>query len=190
MKFMLILFCFCSGIAFAETDVTPKPEEPFQNSEGVVNGVHYRYYDDYSASFAGTEGNTTDFREPIGSNWDVGCEKDPITDKKTCHMHMKNLWVFVYGKGKPIISIGHDHFPGSSVVIRIDSSTPISSSAASDGNLSPALSAKVIERLKHAKQVTTRYMEWPYRSWVDDSWDMYGFNEAFQYITWAVKRVK
>lgn len=190
MKLMLILFYFCSGLAFAETDIAPKSGEPFLNSKGVVNGVHYHYYDDYSASFAGTEGNTTDFSEPMESNWDVGCEKDQITDRKTCHMRIKNLWIFVYGKGKPIVSIGHDHFPGSSVVIRIDSGTPVSGSAASDGYFPPTVSAKVIERLKHAKQVTTRYMEWPYRSWVDDSLDMYGFNETFQYITWAVKRVK
>lgn len=190
----LIVFCLFSTVALADSSLiqsakpfTPEGIRDGDEEKGMLNDINYHFnYTDGSGTFCGYRGFENCYAEQV----DVSCEKDPITDKKVCLMKMKNLWVYAFGNGKKVVSIGHDHYPGSSVVIRIDGGVPITGSASADGNLSAATSAKVIERLVRAKTVTTRYMEWPYRAWVDDSWELYGFKEAFQYITWAVKRIK
>lgn len=190
----LILLCFYSAVAMADTSLiqsaepfTPEGSRDGYEEKGKLNGIDYHfYYTDGSGTFCGYRGFANCYAETV----DVSCEKDPITDKKMCLMKMKSLWIYAYGNGKKVVSIGHDHYPGSSVFIRIDGGPSITGSAVADGNLSIATSAKIIERLARSKSVSTRYMEWPYRSWVDDSWDLYGFNEALQYITWAVKRIK
>lgn len=169
--------------------------------EGEINGVNYIfYYSDGSGSFVGTKGGTlhgtgnyaasTALRE----NWSVGCKKDAISDKKTCHMTMvgKNLWIWAYPNGIYNVSVGNgdDHFPGSTVAIRIDGGTPITATAKNGGSFSRQVSATLIAQIKRASKLTTRYMEWPNRYWVDETWELYGFNEALQYITWAVNKIR
>jgi len=162
-----------------------------KTEKGVFNSVHYHFfYTDGSGSFSGTSGNTLDLMEPRTSNWSTGCKKDAITDKKMCRMSIKDLWIYVYENGETIVSIGDEHFPGSSVTIRIGGDTPIAASSVNNGSFPMDTSAKIIGQLKSAKSLTTRYMKWPYRSWVDESWEFYGFNETFKYINWAVRQIK
>ena len=162
-----------------------------KTESGIVNGVHYDfYYTDGSGTFAGMIGNVGKYDEPVRSNWDVGCKKDPVNDTKYCHMHIKDLWIYVYPKKRTVLSIGYEHYPWSTVTIRIDGEAPISTNANSDGNYPIQISARIVQRLKSATSVTTRYMKWPYKHWVDTTWDLYGFNETFEYINWAVERIK
>ena len=213
MRITIILFCLFISTAFAETTTKPSlivSDEPFmqggeiemseikvlstvqihKSEKGVLNGVHYDfYYTDGSGTFSGNSSNTKNFRNKE-NNWSVACKKDPISDKKTCHMKMNDLWIYVYDNGKVVVSIGSEHFPSSSVTVRIDQGTPFTASSTKDGDFPPKTSAKIIEQLKQARSLTTRYMKWPHKSWVDDSWEVYGFNEAFKYINWAVKRIK
>jgi hypothetical protein len=105
-------------------------------------------------------------------------------------MYIKDLWVYVYPKGRTTVSIGRENFPGSSVTIRIDQGAPITVSARNDGDFDAQTSQRVIQQLKKANVVTTRYMKWPYQSWKDETWELYGFNEALAYMTWAVARIK
>lgn len=100
------------------------------------------------------------------------------------------VWVWAYPNGHYIVSVGQDHFPGSTVAIRIDGGKPITASAKNGGMFSRQVSAKLLSQLKGASKLTTRYMEWPNRYWVDETWELYGFNEALQYITWAVDRIR
>ena len=158
---------------------------------GVLNGVHYNiYYEDSSASFAG---QLADEHEPLAwwsrENWEVRCKVDPITDKRSCYLHLGNFWIFQRAKGKSIVSIGADHYPGSTVAVRIDGGTPFTSSAANDGSFPQNTSTRIIQALSKGKQVTTRYMEWPYRAWEDETLDLFGFNEALSYMSWAFDRV-
>jgi len=44
--------------------------------------------------------------------------------------------------------------------------------------------------ISKAKTVTTRYYKWPKDYPIDNTWDVYGFNEALAYIRWAVVRIK
>lgn len=168
----------------------PYTDEVDKIEKGILNGVNYSFsYSDGSGTFAGTPGNT-EYSLQSDDNWSVLCKKDPISDEKMCRMHMKDLWVVVPRYGKAIVGIGYKHFPSSTVTIRIDGGTPFTTYSTNNGTFPPNTSAKIIERLKHAKSLTTRYKEWPDNSWVDDSWELYGFNEAFKYINWAVRRIK
>lgn len=165
--------------------------------EGEINGIRYHFYYSDGSGFVGGKlaGTTEDHGTPAVSpalSWDVGCAKDAVTDKKMCHMTVphKNLWVWAYPKGRYAVSIGQDHFPGSTVTLRIDEGKPITAPAKNEGTFSPQESARLITRLKGASRITTRYMEWPNRYWVDETWEPYAFNEALQYITWAVNRIR
>lgn len=158
---------------------------------GVLNGVHYRfYYTDGSGTFAGKPGNVGHFSEPMGTNWRTACKKDPVTDRKHCYMQLKDLYVFVYPRGGVTIGIGGERFPGSTVALRVDQLAPATASAKDDGSFSEKASARLIKQMASAKTLTTRYMKWPDKSWEDQTWELYGFNEAYKYITWAVKRIK
>jgi len=161
---------------------------------GEINGVQYYFsYTDGSGSFAGNKESkvhsSNHWERDLERDWEVKCKKDPITDKKMCYMKTRELLVILYGNGKSIVSIGHDNYPGSTVAIRIDGEAPIIGPQTNTGDLPTTGSTKVIERLKKAKFVTTRYMKWPYKGWVDDTWEVFGFNEAFQFLTWAVNRI-
>ncbi len=165
--------------------------EVSKTEAGVINGVHYHfYYTDGSGTFSGRPGNTGHHSEPTGTNWTTGCKKDPVTDRKHCYMQIRDLWIFVQPKGQIAVSIGHDHFPGSTVTIRLDNAPPISTGSRDDGTFNKQISAKLIKQLAQAKLATTRYMKWPYRTWVDETWELYGLPETLQYINWAVERIK
>lgn len=156
---------------------------------GVLNGVSYKfYYADGSGIFSGVLNGALNSDD--GNDWDVGCSKDPISDEKMCHMVKRNLWIFVTGNKLPFVMVGSNDFPGSSAVIRIDGGVPFKSRDDSQGNFSNKVSLKIIEKLKAGKTITTRHKKWPNDYTVDDTWEIYGFNEAFSYINWAVKRIK
>lgn len=215
MKYFLssLLFFIATGVS-AETVAKPNlivSNEPFsangkvedvstafashkevtKKESGEVNGVVYSfYYTDGSGTFAGKQGNKGTYEDPRNTNWEVRCEKDAVTDRKHCSMKMKDLWIFVYPKGAVTVSIGHDHYPGSSVTIRIDREKPLTVAARSDGDFNSQTSRRLVQQLSKASLVTTRYMEWPYRHWQDETWELFGFNEALSYLTWAVERIR
>lgn len=174
-------------------------DQPFTNGSetaaggtetGVLNGVPYRiHFVDGSGIFGGTRDSALHAMEPIGNNWQVGCKRDAISDQKLCHMYRRDLWVYVTSTGQTMVAVGHEHFPGSSVAVRIDGAAPFSASAAKEGYFSAAASSKIAQQLRVAKSLTTRYVKWPYKAPIDDSWEPYGFAEAFQYINWAVRRI-
>lgn len=213
MRLHMLLLLLATS-AFAQVDVKPtliESDGPFtpdgkielletkilrtaeanKMESGVLNGVHYRfYYTDGSGTFAGKSGNVGQFSEPMGTNWSTACKKDPVSDQKHCYMQLKDLYVFVYPKGRVTVSIGREHFPGSTVALRVDQMAPATATAKDDGNFSAQASARLIKQIASAKTLTTRYMKWPYRSWEDQTWELYGFNETYKYITWAVERIK
>jgi hypothetical protein len=166
-------------------------KETHKIESGSISGVSYSfYYSDGSGTFAGTLGNLGNLAEKFGTNWNVACKKDQITDRKHCYMNMKDLWVFVYSKNEAKVAVGDNHFPGSTIAIRFDNGAAVISTTEENGSFSSQRSSRLIQQLKKSRLVTTRFMKWPNRSWNDESWDLYGFNEAFQYINWAVQHIK
>lgn len=98
--------------------------------------------------------------------------------------------MWLYENGSLRISIGSSHYPSSSVALRIDSKKPFYTTADNDGVFSSAQTKNIIAQLRSGKKITTRYAKWPYRSSVDEIFELYGFNEAYLYIQWALRKIK
>jgi hypothetical protein len=167
---------------------------PIKIERGVINGVSYRfYYSDGSGSFAG-EPTALDALEknPAQHNaWTVGCEKDPITDAKACYIDRDELRVWVDSLGRSELYIGSQHYPNSLVVIRIDNRAPIAiNSRVFNGSFGYQRSPAIIKQMIQATAFTTRYQEWPYRDYADNTQKAFGLKEALAYIRWAVARIR
>ncbi|HCX31788.1 MAG TPA: hypothetical protein DHU55_18770 [Blastocatellia bacterium] len=168
-------------------------EVPIKTEQGKINNVAYRfYYHDGSGMFAGKRELSLNDIEHLSSHWRVGCSKDAMSDRGSCYMSLRDLLIFVNADGKATLSIGSDHYPGSSVMLRIDNGAPVAmSTRLLKGSFNFQDSQKLIAQISRAKTLTTRYRKWPDGYDRDDVWEeVYGFNEALQYIRWAVARIK
>lgn len=94
----------------------------------------------------------------------------------------------MYEKDSYHISVGTRKYPGSLIAIRIDDNEPFR--AFEKDNFKGEEALKIINQLKIAKQITTRYTKFPSPGSTDDTFEVYGFNEAFQYINWAFSKIK
>lgn len=170
-----------------QKNIITDEEKSYRVESGVLNGTGYKiWYADGSGAFSsgGAALSTVDRL----NDWSVGCERDAITDRRSCYLQRKNLWIFIPASGRAYVSIGQNHYPGSGVAVRVDGGKAVAGGG--DGRLSVAASAGMIRSLLAGRSVTMRHMEWPYRSWVDQTYDLTGFPESWQYVNWAVKRIK
>lgn len=172
-----------------------KPKSPFTESgtllngveDGSINGVSYSfYYSDGSGSFSGLPNGDLS-RE---SNWSTSCKKDSMNDKKSCFLYKKGLWVWLYQGEGVKVSIGGDHYPGTSATIRIDSKPSIKSPSSNEGVFTSSQSKQIIRQLIEGNSVSTRYVNWPYHTSADESFELSGFNETYKYIQWAIKQIR
>ncbi len=156
--------------------------------EGSVNGVRYRFfYADGSGTFAGTKGNSLAKGERKAANWSVGCDKDSMNDKVHCFAVNRDLGLFVNADGSHFLLIGSQHYPGSEVAVRFGDSQPIA--ADSKQQFSAEQSAELIGRLKNGETVSTRFQQWPYEQHIDKTFELYGFDEVYSYLQWAVEHI-
>lgn len=161
---------------------------PLKIETGVIDGVPYEFY--YSDG-SGTFGRDPSIPLRYEDVWRVGCEKDAITDEKTCHLSRGDLRIWVDNQGRSELYIGSDHHPGSNVIIRIDGARPIAiSSRMFKGSFGYRASPAIIQKLTTAKSFTTRYQKWPYTDYEDETLSTPGFKEALAYIRWAVAHIK
>ncbi len=163
--------------------------------QGVLNGVHYKlYYSDGSGTFAGSKNGevAAPGNFEMGADWSVACEKDAMTDKKTCTLNRKHLYITVNSRGHiSIFIVGSDEqYPGTRVTVRIDSHQAIHSPSGSNGSFTNSQSMEILRQLKSSSKVTTRFEGWPYGNNEDTSFNLNGFPEAYEYIWWAVKRIE
>jgi hypothetical protein len=160
---------------------------------GLLNGVRYEFfYSDGSGRFAATKERAFDAQELSPTlDWSVGCEKDAITDEKSCYVDRDEFRVWVDARGRSRVYIGSNYYPGSNLVIRIDRTPPVAiNSRMFHGSFGYRSSPRIISRIASAKTVTTRYHKWPYKDYEDSTWSTYGFKEALAYIKWAVARIR
>lgn len=207
LVFMLLIFV--SGLAYAKPDLVDSKarfsldghvemkrlnglsDEYIKTESGSLNGVPYRiWYTDGSGVFAGTAGSNIDSPIPVNKDWTVECKKDSITDQKHCLMYMNDILVAVFPKGRVLVKVGRQFYPGSKVYIRVDRSVPKITSSNKDGYFTESESARLVSAISNADLVATRYMEWPYKTWKEVEWRPYGFKEALAYIRWAVERIQ
>ncbi len=171
----------------SETRLSSKIEVT-KTESGKLNGVSYRFwYTDGSGSFSGKKGNTLAIEERSSDNWNVRCVKDAMDDSVRCAASIHDLTVSVGKGGDEYIWVGSEHYPGTDVAVRVGAGTPYIVS--SKDQFGPSLSRKLIEEFQQGGSVTTRYQQWPYKAYKDVTFDLYGFDEVFSYMKWAVKHI-
>ncbi len=160
--------------------------EPTKIETGKINGVGYRFY--YTDASGSVSAMPKGEMEAGKLKWSLGCKKDAIDDKKICYMSLKQIMIFYQGNDKYAVSIGSGHYPRSSIAIRIDNNPAIKGGIE---GIFPGDEAKnIIEQLKTAKQVATRYQKFPNSYTTDETFEIYGFSEAFQYLNWAYSKIR
>ena len=68
--------------------------------------------------------------------------------------------------------------------MRIDNGKPIS--ATEDGWIDES-ARTVVKELVNARTVTTRYEEWPYQIYRDETFRMDGFSQSYKYMLWVLQ---
>lgn len=144
--------------------------------EGTVSGVYYEF---------GRNGYGS-FRRPGAyqkDQWSARCGQDAMDDYRWCSISKGDLRITYFDTDELRVRIGRDHYPGTSVRIRIDGDKPIS---ASKNGWSGNSAKRIIDRLIASRQVTTRYQEWPYKNYKDTIINLFGLGVAYEYVKWAV----
>lgn len=146
---------------------------------GTFKGAKYKiYYSDGSGRVQGLpEGNPD---SSIESDWCIYCYTDKMDDSRWCCLRRGNLTVGIRKDGSYFISIGHEHYPGSTIAIRVDKNEPISASE-SAGFSSHQVSV-ILDQLTTGNTLLTRYQEWPYQTNRDDCFSPYGFSQAWEIL--------
>jgi hypothetical protein len=170
---------------------TPDAKVEFDTETGIVDGLPYRFfYSDGKGLFAGSPGNELNGRDKDGSNWSVRCTKDAMSDERTCLVLRQDLFVSVSNRQKPMLGIGHNHFPGSTIALRIDGQPAVTEPVRPAGLFPAKVGERLIAQLGQAKSISTRYIAWPQRNLVDATWEPHGFQSAYRYASWAVQQGK
>lgn len=149
---------------------------------GVLNGIKYRfYYTDGSGSVQGLTENVLDvLKDKNGENWSIRCRKDEMNDTHYCAMTRQALTVGAFDTSSHFVSVGSEHFPGSSIVARVDKQDPVTAAAKSGFTTSQETS--LIAAMSSGTSVLTRYVQWPYQTNKDKKISLYGFKSALEII--------
>lgn len=150
--------------------------------EGTLMGAKFTVYSD-SATVAGSPETKLSPLNP--STWSLACMRDKMTNRKTCHAHKGELWIFFPQAGGAFVSIGTDHFPGSQSSIRIGARRFDTMNR--DGNFNQRA---ILPLLKDGTIVVTRFMKWPHRSWIDDEFKLHGVQATLALGRWMVKHAE
>jgi len=158
----------------------------------IKGGVKYEiYYADASALILAKEGGHLASLE-YNDKWHIRCNKDAMDDQISCSAHVYDLSISIVKRSPRsplyVVMIGHNHYPGSRVAIRLDDDPPIISGPSQPFAFdNPNV---ILSRMASAKVVTTRYQKWP-NSWnVDNKWNLYGFDVVMRYLKWAIERIE
>lgn len=155
---------------------------------GILNGVAYRIYYSGGAYFVGEKGGSLEGR-PERVNWHVGCHKDDFSDVKSCVLSTRDIRIHLFADGGALINVGNGElYPGSDVAVRIDDDPAYI--GGDEGRIPFNPSSRILERLKTAKRVRTRYVRCPSESASQDEWEPYGYNEALQFAKWSLSKIK
>lgn len=140
--------------------------------EGTANGVDFNVSSDGKGNFA---------------EWSIICKKDLINKLKMCAASKENLRVLYSGK-IVFVSVGSTHYPGTFSTVKIDDNKPVSNR--NEGMFPVDQSLEIIKQLSEGKQIMTRFQEFPNKFNTDKTFELIGFNEAFDYLKWAFDRMK
>jgi hypothetical protein len=160
------------------TSVTPDEEL------GKLNGVEYRIAPN-AATVAAIPGADVGYYEP-NTKWQISCSKDKISDKRSCFGTHLDLSFFISEDSIYMVSVGENHYPGTTSAIRIDEVRFETKSR--EGNFENG--AKIISKIKDDSRIVTRYTKWPEKAWVDKEFSGYGTPAALQIAKWLLENGK
>lgn len=160
----------------------PRGYELSRVEKGIYSGLKYRiWYSDGSGVIQGDPESTLETMADLHlENWSFSCKADEIDDSHWCSMRKKGISVGVWKDGSGVVSVGHSHYPGSSVTIRVDKNAPITKSE--DSSFSQSQTKEILDQLRAGTSAVTRYQEWPYQSNKDTRVDLFGFAEGFEFL--------
>jgi hypothetical protein len=172
---------FASGDVYCviRMDIRNRVNTRSRREVGVYGGVRYRiHHSDGSGSIQGQAANDLSIKDKHSTNWGLSCRKDEFDDTHTCSLSRGDLRIGLSKDGNPFIVVGHSHYPGTTVAIRIDQDEPVV--ASEKAHFVGDAAKSIVDRLLTAQRVLTRYQEWPYKAKVDESFEPFGFAQAWQ----------
>lgn len=178
------------GASFRADAEYLKRDEDVIRESGLVNGVAYSVYrvDGSGAVQGEPEQDIGDGAKLSKSNhWSIGCKRDAMNDKVTCHLKRGDFWVFVGPTGRPTVSVGENNFPGRSITVRLGNGDPITTND-KHATYDAKTSQRIVSQLSKETTFRTRYMKWPYDNWIDAEYVTYGFAVAYEYTKWATRQ--
>lgn len=173
-------------------------ESPFKESDEALKkgkssfyankeaDAKYKYDSTGIAIFSGSP--DLKYENIISSNsWYIKCSKDQIDDKITCFMLRKSIGI-IYEKGKkPRLLIGHNNYPDTEIIIRIDKEQP---HKANHLGFTDIESSKIFSEMQSGKEIFTRHSDWPYKAGIDNQISTFGFKQAYEFMFWFADQIK
>lgn len=187
-KFLLALLCAGSSFATQAADAIPVdvvftpdaqqldgrregPLTPWLRVErGTLKGHPYAIWEDGVAEV---------------SHWQVNCHVDAMTDTNTCIISLRDFWLRVGRLGVTFVGVGENHYPGTSVYLRIDAAKPIQGK---NPGWRGAMATAIYKAAVAGEAVTTRFRRWPEQGWSDDEMKSTGLAEAVEIARWMTKQ--
>ncbi len=181
----------------AKVKPAPKVVGQFDTLHGTVSGVRFRFdrVPPRTMYIASTPNNplvriSYDGSEYFEGYWKIYCSNDSMSDARECNIYQGYLTLKVFSDQRIAVFVGWDNFPNSSIAIRIDSDKPISVPVVTNNSFGFRLSKRIVEMMKSGSKIRTRYMEWPYQTYLDEEFELFGFEQALSYALWEVSQVR
>lgn len=156
---------------------------PITDGAGWFDDVQFEQFSDGSAWVAAQADHNY---LKSDSRWAIACKRDAMTQRKSCHATLGDLWIYIDHAGKIIVSVGVDHYPGSQTSIRLGSRR--FDTLDRDGDFSQSLS--IIQAMKDGQIIVTRFMKWPYRQWIDQERVLYGSQATIAMLRWTIANLR
>jgi len=109
--------------------------------------------------------------------WTASCEVDKMTDAKRCFLMSSPIAFAFYDGRVDFLHVGTKHYPGSGVMLRVDSDPPLFAKE-------PGFSwqaEEILKRFATAQRILTRYHRFA-GGVVDNEVSMRGFADALAYV--------
>ena len=162
-----------------------------KKESGEFHGVHYYfYYEDASGRFAGSPGNTLASSEPYSSNWQIECKRYIEDHSDKCRMWIKSLSIFIKNNGVPIVSLGAGINSKLTKKAQISFSDGSSFDSQNSNYFSADDSIRILQKLGSCQSISTKILRKEDIGTATDQWQIYGFNEEHQLVTWALENMK
>lgn len=168
--------CWVSG------SITDKINRAIPIETGSLDGVLYEVWKNGGGGkVQGLPNNTLKLeQDKYETNWIIDCKIDRMDDTRWCLIRRANMSVILWKDGSWHIRVGHEHYPGSAMAIRVDENKAII--AEEQKGFSDAQVKQIIQQLRTGNSFITRYQKWPYRSSIDESAEAFGFSQAIQVL--------